>query len=363
MTASTMPRASALLALLLALAAAAGASAASDCSRIPGCSSCAYELGKASATVLICKACRQGYVLQEKKNACDCAPGYTSRGPDGAALGRCDPAPAGAVAAGGPLAVAATNAKACLANSRPNAAGTACLCDPGHYVLVGGQVPRCVACEGNTYLDAPNTRHACKPCGAGQTANEDRTACVDAAHAPTMSKAAAGLANVTSAVNATLEGLAGRANDTLHTVIGAVNGTLAAVADRVTGSPWSAVTDLAANVTGRVNGTVSAVLDHPLQSLGDLITPGNASLSGAASGLLNLTETRDRLQNITSRLNPLSKARLEKLADLAHLPTNSTARADAIKFVGTVETVVARGTTLLAVIKVLNLILGAAGLG
>lgn len=68
------PRAAALalLAALLAAAAPAPARGAADCSALPGCTDCSYELNKqGTAAVLTCTRCASpGYALKAGKNRC-----------------------------------------------------------------------------------------------------------------------------------------------------------------------------------------------------------------------------------------------------------------------------------------------------
>jgi hypothetical protein len=222
------------LVLALLLLCTGAARAAHDCSRIVGCSACEYELDKSGLARLACKSCSApayGLVTRSNATACgkllrpeqrgpgqttagaekmprpfpvkltcfprhpgnlftsaapvsdpadlsDCADGFYSRLANSTRLGRCESAAdAGGVATGGAINASGNALFVCKANSAPGENGTSCLCDAGYRVSVGGRAPACVVCEGATYTNAPNARHACKSCPSGQSSNADHTDC------------------------------------------------------------------------------------------------------------------------------------------------------------------------------------------
>jgi hypothetical protein len=264
-----MARPSLISALLALVLCAAAARAASDCRSLPGCAACSYQL-KNEAAVLTCTACQgSAYALKAASNRCDCAPGHFSRLADGTKTGRCDPVPAGFVSAGGAINDTASTARACLANSAPDANTTQCLCAAGYYVAAPGLAPQCAFCNGTTaYTDTPSARTACKLCKVGEVATANRTACVPLAAAPNNITIHA---NQTTRAAARANRAAARANQT----------TLAARANLPTALK---------NATARANATLAG-LRNPM----------------AAAKKFNLTAFEARLNNLTASLNPLNR--------------------------------------------------------
>lgn len=258
-----------LLLLALALAQAPLARAARDCGALPGCSACLYALDSKSRAVLVCTACATGYALDEGKRACACAAGYYSRSLNGTNLGACLAAANGTVAAAGAINSTANAQRACPANSAPDAGAARCLCDPGYFALVAGQLPRCVACGAFSYTDAPSARLACKPCGFGQRANAARTGCVallgnnstdTAADNSTATAAnATATTNATSTTNTTTNATATVAASSLKSRLQSLEARLNATAANLT----ARVDTAAANLTARVNATLRAAVAAP----------------------------------------------------------------------------------------------------
>lgn len=162
----------------------------------------------------------------------------------------------------------------------------------------GGQVPRCVACSATSYTDEPNTRLACKPCGAGRVSTANRTACT-------------GLAGVVA--NATANG----------TLTAALAGRLDAWGDRVNAT----ITNLTLTVTRRVealegaaaNATANVTSTGPLGALADRFDAFgdrvNATLRNATAAVARRVDALgDRVNATLANATAALDARVDALA-------------------------------------------------